>query len=177
MRNIIKQNQIYLTLWAVSCKAPFWAMTAILVQAMTQLITLKKEDRFCSVDDLEILELIMMTGILQDYNILDHIPSDIPLDHQFLPPNSYNTKSNLDQLSSWTLDNKMLLNPLKCNYLIFSRSQEKFVTRLTVDGEKINQMSAVKILGCWIDEDAGTWSTNTRELCRGAYARLSMLSK
>ena len=71
----------------------------------------------------------------------------------------------------------MLLNPLKCNYLIFSRSHEKFVTRLTVDGENIKQLEAVKILGCWIDEDAGTWPTNTQQLCKGAYARLSMLSK
>ena len=125
---------------------------------------IQEEDRFRYMDDLKILELIMMTGILQDYNIHAHIPSDIPLDHQFLPPNTYNTQSNLDQLSSWTLDNKMLLNPLKCNYLIFSRSQEKFVTRLIVDGEKINQFKTVKILGCWIDEDAGSWSTNTREL-------------
>ena len=71
----------------------------------------------------------------------------------------------------------MFLNPLKCIYIILSRSQEKFVTRLTVDGEKLNQLEAVKILGCWIDEDAGKWSTNTRQLCRGTYDRLSMLSK
>ena len=70
----------------------------------------------------------------------------------------------------------MLLNPLNCNYLIFSRSHEKFVTRLTVDGENIKQLEAVKILGCWIDEDARTWLTNTQQ-CKGAYARLSMLSK
>ena len=90
-----------------------------------------------------------------------------------LPANTYQTQSNLGQLSSWTLHNQMLLDPLKCNYLIFSRSQEKLLTRLNVDGE----LEAVKILGCWIDEDAGKWSTNTGQLCRGAYARLSMLSK
>ena len=71
----------------------------------------------------------------------------------------------------------MLLNPLKFNYLIFSRSQEKVVTRLNVDGEKLNHLEAVKILGRWIDEDAGKWSKNTREFCRVAYAWLSMLSK
>ena len=103
----------------------------------------------------------MMSGILQDFNIHAHIPSDIPVDHQYLPANTYQTRSNHDQLSSWTLHNQMFLNPLKCNYLILSRSQEKFVTRLTVDGEKLNQLEAVKILACWIDEDAGKWSTNT----------------
>ena len=71
----------------------------------------------------------------------------------------------------------MLLNPLKCNYIIFSRCREQFATRLTVNGDLINQHNAVKILGCWVQEDAGKWSRNTTELCKGAYARLSMLSK
>jgi hypothetical protein len=136
-----------------------------------------EEDRFRYIDDLEILELIMMSGILQDYNIHAHIPSDIPVDHQYLPASTYQTQSRLDHLSLWTVQNKMLLNPQKCNYLIFSRSQQQFVTRLSVDGENLKQLEAVKILGCWIDQDAGTWSTNTQQLVRGAYARLSMLSK
>ena len=34
-----------------------------------------------------------------------------------------------------------------------------------------------KILGCWIDEDAGKWVTNTKELCKSTYSRMSMLSK
>ena len=59
-----------------------------------------EEDRFRYIDDLEILELIMMSGILQDYNIHAHILSDIPVDHQYLPANTYQTQSNLDQLSS-----------------------------------------------------------------------------
>ena len=119
----------------------------------------------------------MMTGILQDYDFYSHIPSDIPVDHQFLPPEAYNTQTYLDQLSLWTKDNLILLNPRKCNHIIFSRSQEKFATRLTVNGDKINQLNAVKILGCWVQEDAGKWSKNTTELCIASYARLSMLSK
>jgi hypothetical protein len=71
----------------------------------------------------------------------------------------------------------MLLNPEKCNYLMFSRSKEEFVTRLTVNGNKIDQKHTTKILGCWIDEDAGKWSTNTRELVKSAYSRMSMLTK
>ena len=37
--------------------------------------------------------------------------------------------------------------------------------------------AATKLLGCWIDEDDGTWSTNTRELVKSAYSRISMLTK
>ena len=138
---------------------------------------ISEDDRFRYWDDLEILELISMAGTLQDYDIYSHIPSDIPVDHEFLPPDTYNAQYNLDQLSLWTTNNLMLLNPLKCNYIIFSRCREQFATRLTVNGDLINQHNAVKILGCWVQEDAGKWSRNTTELCKGAYARLSMLSK
>ena len=116
-----------------------------------------------------------MTGILQDYNFQDHIPSDIPLDHLYLPPDRLQTQENLDQLFLWTLENKMMLNPSKCNYVLFSRSETDFVTKLTINGDNIMQKNIVKVLGCWIDQDAGNWSTNTRELCKGAYARMSML--
>ena len=61
--------------------------------------------------------------------------------------------------------------------MVFSRSKEQFVTRLTVNSNKIDQKHVAKILGCWIDEDAGKWVTNTKELCKSAYSRMSMLSK
>ena len=71
----------------------------------------------------------------------------------------------------------MQLNPDKSNYLILTRAQEQFVTRLTVNGMKIDQKQSTKILGCWIQEDAGKWGVNTRELVKSAYSRISMLSK
>ena len=61
--------------------------------------------------------------------------------------------------------------------MVFSRSREQFVTRLTVDNNKIDQKHVSKILGCWVDEDAGKWETNTKELCKSAYSRISMLTK
>ena len=51
------------------------------------------------------------------------------------------------------------------------------MTRLTVNGTKIDQKDATTILGCWIQEDAGNWSKNTRELVKSAYSRVTMLSK
>ena len=134
-------------------------------------------DRFKYIDDLQLLELIMMAGLLQDYNIYMHVPNDIPLDHKFLNPQDTHMQSYLDQISFWTTQNLMKLNPEKSNYLIFSRAKESFVTRLTVNGTKIDQKDATKILGCWIQEDAGNWSKNTHELVKSAYSRVSMLSK
>ena len=135
------------------------------------------EDKFRYIDDLEILELIMMSGILVDYDVHQQVPSDIPIGTQYLPSSETKTQTHLDQLAAWTDRNKMLLNPAKSSYTIFSRSREKFVTRLTVNGTKLDQKEAVKILGCWIEEDAGKWGTNTKALCKSAYSRISMLSK
>ena len=38
-----------------------------------------RDDRFCCIDDLKILELFKISGILQEYYAQSHIPSDIPL--------------------------------------------------------------------------------------------------
>ena len=135
------------------------------------------EDRFRYVDDLQILDLIMLTGILYDYDIYNHVASDIPLDHQFLNPADTQVQSHLYQLSLWTDQNLMKLNPAKCDYLILSRAQSDFVTRLTVNGTKIDQKEATKVLGCWIEEEPGKWAKNTCELVKSAYSRMSMLSK
>ena len=48
------------------------------------------EDRFKYIDDLLILELIMLTGLLQDYDTYMHVTSDIPLDHEYLNASSTN---------------------------------------------------------------------------------------
>ena len=45
------------------------------------------------------------------------------------------------------------------------------------NGMKIYQKQTTKILGCWIQEDAGKWGVNTKELVKSAYSRISMLSK
>ena len=138
---------------------------------------INQEDRFRYIDDLQILELIMLTGILSDYNIYMHVASDIPLDHKFLDGGYTNMQSHLDRLSQWSDSNLTKLNPAKCSYMILSRAKEDFVTRLSVGGTKIDQRAATKILGCWIDEDVGKWSTNTKELIKSAYSRISMLTK
>ena len=127
---------------------------------------------FRYIDDLQILELVMVTRILSDYNIYKHVASDILLDHQFLDGTNTFMQSHLDQLSDWSDRNLAKLNPSKCSYMILSRAKADFVTRLSVGGAKIDQKSVTKLLGCWIDEDAGSWSTNTRELIKSAYSRI-----
>ena len=60
--------------------------------------------------------------------------------------------------------------------MIFTRAQQDFATRLTINDHKIEQINATKILGLWISEDL-SWERNTTEICRKAYSRMSMLTK
>ena len=60
--------------------------------------------------------------------------------------------------------------------MIFTRAQEDFVTRLTVNGCKLDQVPVTKILDVWVSQDL-SWGKNTSEMCRKAYSRVSMLTK
>ena len=48
--------------------------------------TVDLEDRYRYCDDLTVFELIMLGDFLTEYNFLEHVALDIPLDHRFLPP-------------------------------------------------------------------------------------------
>ena len=102
--------------------------------------------------------------------------SDVGVGQLYLPSDAYQTQSNLNQIAKWSVENLVKLNEQKCNYMIFSRSKEPFLTRLTINNCKLDQIPATKLLGVWITEDL-SWQKNTQEICRKAYARLSMLTK
>ena len=60
--------------------------------------------------------------------------------------------------------------------MIFSRSEQDFSTRLTVNGTKLERVEVSKILGLYISDDL-SWSRNCTEICKQAYSRLSMLTR
>ena len=70
----------------------------------------------------------------------------------------------------------MLLNEEKSKYIIFTRSKQEFSTRLSLNETPLERMKVFKLLGIWLQEDMG-WETNTREVCKKAYSRVSVLSK
>ena len=73
-------------------------------------------------------------------------------------------------------NNLMQLNNSKTYYLLFSRSREEFATRFTVNSDHIDRKKETKILGLWLEE-SGRWDKNTNEICKRAWARVSMLTK
>ena len=70
----------------------------------------------------------------------------------------------------------MKINEKKSNYMVFSRSQEKFATRLNMNGVLLETVPATKLLGVWVTEELSS-SRNCSEICKKAYSRLTMLTK
>ena len=137
---------------------------------------MSQSDRYKYIDDLSILELVSLAGLLTDYNFNLHVASDIGIEQRYLPAETYSTQDHLNSISNWTKQHLMKLNEDKCNFMIFSRAKENFVTRLAVNNITLDKIPVTKILGVWISEDL-SWSKNTKEMCRKAYSRMSMLTK
>ena len=70
----------------------------------------------------------------------------------------------------------MQLNEDKSSYMIFSRSIENFATRLTLNDIKLDQLHDVRLLGVIIQDNL-KWDLNTTDVCKRAFARLSMITK
>ena len=134
------------------------------------------EDRYKYIDDLTLLQLVCLAGLLTEYNFEGHVASDIGIDQSFLPAASFQSQADLDSISNWSEENLVKLNEEKCNFMVFTRSQEDFATRLFVNGQNIEKLPATTILGLWITEDL-KWERNTKEICRKAYSRIALLTK
>ena len=124
-----------------------------LVQSNDKADVVSPEDRFKYINDLSVLQLICLSGLLVDYDFLQHVASDIGIDEQYLPPDKHNTQGTLNLISKWTSENLMKLNGNKCSYMVFSRSQSKFATRLKINDINMEKVAATKLLGVWVSED------------------------
>ena len=133
------------------------------------------EDRFRFYDDIEIIEFLVLAELLQNYDIVNHVASDVPVDNLYLPPEKFKMQNHLNGISEWTNKNLMLLNEEKSKYIIFTRSKQQFSTRLSLNNEPLERVKVFKLLGIWLQEDLG-WDTNTREVCKKAYSRVAVLN-
>ena len=118
-----------------------------------------KENRFKYIDDLTVLQLVCLSGLLTEYNFKEHVASDVGVGQAFLPADSFPTQDHLNFISNWSEEHLTKLNADKCNFMVFTRAQEDFVTRLSV----------TKILGIWVSQDL-SWDKNTIEMCKNVNA-------
>ena len=132
--------------------------------------------RFKYVDDLSILELVLLSGWLTEYNFKHHVANDIGIDEYYVSAENLKTQKDLNSIAEWTRLNLMELNEKKSNYMVFSRSDTEVATRLILNGKTLDRIEEVKLLGVWITTWLD-WDKNTKEMCKKAYARMTMLTK
>ena len=134
------------------------------------------EDKYKYIDDLSIVEDIQTEGKLIDYDVWQHVPSDVATNEKFLPTNTYKTQEINDEISAWTNTNEMKLNEKKSNYVVFTKSKEHFATRLNLNHKTLERKQEIIHLGVWITEDL-SWNKHISEICKKAYPRIGALSK
>ena len=118
----------------------------------------------------------MLVDALIEYNFLEHVACDVGVDQRFLSSQGLATQQNLDKIALWTEENLMQLKESKTNYILLTRANEEFATRLTVNNKLIERQEYVQLLGVWLQPDGG-WGKQVRELCKKAYQRMSLLTK
>jgi hypothetical protein len=135
-----------------------------------------EDNRYKFCDDHNILEVVMLGDVLVEYDFQQHVASDVGLGQEFLDPSLCNTQEQMNTIAEWTDQNLMHLNEAKCEYQIFSRARNELAARFTVNDKHMDRKYSAKVLGVWLEESGG-WAKNTAELCRRAYAKMSMISK
>ena len=105
----------------------------------------------------------MLAGLLTEYNFKQHVASDIGIEEQYVPAQSLKTQTDLDTIAKWTDENQMQLNTNKSNYMVFSRSEKEFATRLSINGETLNRIEETKLVGVWLTTWLD-WEKNTKEI-------------
>ena len=60
--------------------------------------------------------------------------------------------------------------------MVFSRSHTEFATRLSIESNTLDRVEEVKLVGIWITTYLD-WEKNTHEMCKKAFARITMLTK
>ena len=133
--------------------------------------------RFKYVDDLTILELLSLSpcsGNLSSYNCKLHVPSDIGTDQLNIHQSNLLTQNHINTISELTRINKMMLNSAK--YMIYTRRYGSLSTRLNLESNILEKVSATKRLGVWISEDL-EMELNTSELWKKVYSRIYLQCK
>ena len=86
---------------------------------------LDDEDRYKYIDDLSILEIINLANIgLSSFNAKQQVPNDINPNDHYIPAGNLETQKNLDRISKWTKDKKMLINAGKTKYMMVNFSKK-----------------------------------------------------
>ena len=132
--------------------------------------------RFKFVDDLTVLEKINLLIVgLSSFNSKAYVPSDIPDHNQFIPANNLKSQEYLEEIRSWTENQKMILNDKKTKVMVFNFNDNyQFGTRLKLEENNLEVVDRAKLLGV-ITTDDSKWEVNTVSLVKRANSRMQLL--
>ena len=109
-----------------------------------------EDSKFKFVDDLTVVELVMLSKLVTNYNFKNHVASDIAPDELFVSASNLKTQETLDSIANWTDENRMKINEAKTKYMVFSRSNTEFATRLKINNQNIERIEETKLVGVWV---------------------------
>ena len=101
-----------------SPQGPLLGQDSYIVSSNDNTEHLEKDDKFKYIGDLNILEIILLASLLEDYSYLEHVPNDIGVYDKFLPPDTFTMQEKLNSITSWRDENLMKINTRKAT--IFS---------------------------------------------------------
>ena len=68
------------------------------------------EDKYKYIDDLAVLDYVDIEDKVVDYNVWEHVPSDISTFERFLPSTTFKSQAINNSIAKWTVENKMKIN-------------------------------------------------------------------
>ena len=107
---------------------------------------------------------------LTSYNLKVQVPSDIATHNQYIPTHNLRSQEWLDWISTWTENQKMMINSQKTKSMIFNFTDKyQFSTRLSIAGEPIEVIDSTRLLGTILTSDL-RWEENTAYIVQKANA-------
>ena len=65
------------------------------------------EDKYKYIDYLAVLEAVNKSDKLRQYNVWQHIPTDVATEQKFLPPNTFKSQQINNSISAWPQTTKL----------------------------------------------------------------------
>ena len=114
-----------------------------------------------------VLEVINLVNIsIESYDITSHIPSDISTNNQFIHRDQLKSQTYLEDLNKWSQNQKMEISQTKTKAMVINFTENyQFNTRLKLNGENIEVVDKMKILGTIVNNTL-TWEENCSQLIK-----------
>ncbi|XP_057329861.1 uncharacterized protein LOC130670470 [Microplitis mediator] len=83
-------------------------------------------------------------------------------------------QQTLDALQNWSQQSEFIFSKAKTEFIIYSRNKIKDKVKLWLNGEEINKVDTIKLLGLYIDKKLN-WSTHVNHLMLECSKRINIL--